>query len=279
MIGRQGTPASTAGEATPDPANVALQAVAGLSNTANTANTASATTAPTNTPTATQPDPEDEAKIERTELSRKLAEARETLHRPDFRRTVFAGVVALSAPAVDYWLGGVHAHRLGYRVGSFGAVFACLLFGVMAVRSAANETARITLRRGGPAIAGTLRLLIIVIGYVLVAVTVLGLLYVPLDRLLLSGAITGVVVGIAAQQSLGNAFAGLVLLFSRPFAVGDYIVVRSGALGGPFEGEVIAITLMYTVLETPEGPMTIPNSGVMAAATGVRERPKATDSD
>lgn len=257
MIGRQDSPASAPSEAIPDPSDVALVA-AGLSSTAH-------------------PSHDDAARAERTELGRKLAEARETLHRPDFRRAVFAGVVALSAPAVDYWLGGVHAHRLGYRIGSFGAVFACLLFGVMAVRSAADETARITRRRGGPAVAGTLRLLIIVVGYGLVAVTVLGLLYVPLDRLLLSGAITGVVVGIAAQQSLGNAFAGLVLLFSRPFAVGDYIVLRSGALGGQYDGEVTAITLMYTILQTPEGPMTFPNSGVMAAATGLREPPKPDD--
>jgi small-conductance mechanosensitive channel len=259
MIGGQGSPASTPAAAIPDPSDVALVA-AGLSATA-------------------QPGHDDGARVERTDLIRKLAEARETLHRPDFRRAVVAGIVALSAPAVDYWLGGVHAHRIGYRLGSLSAVFACLLFGVMAVRSAAAETARITLRRGGPAVAGTLRLLIIVVGYILVAVTVLGLLDVPLDRLLLSGAITGVVVGIAAQQSLGNAFAGLVLLFSRPFAVGDYIVLRSGALGGPYDGEVIAITLMYTILETPEGPITIPNSGVMASATGLRERPKPADDE
>jgi small-conductance mechanosensitive channel len=208
------------------------------------------------------------------DLNFTLAEAKETMHRPDFRRAIFAGILALAAPGVNYWLGGVHAARVGYRIGSFAAVLGCLLFGVIAVRSAANEVGRIARPRGGPAVAGTLRLMISAVGYVLVAVTVLGLLYVPLDRLLLSGAITGVIVGIAAQQSLGNAFAGLVLLFFRPFAIGDYITLRSGALGGQYDGEVIAITLIYTVLETPEGPMSFPNSGVIAAATGRRPRPK-----
>jgi small-conductance mechanosensitive channel len=214
-------------------------------------------------------------KAERADLNHRLADAIETMHRPDFRRAISAGVVALAAPGVNYWLGGVHAHRVGYRIGSLVAVLACLLFGLIAVRSAANEVARIARPRGGPAVAGMLRMLTTAVGYLLVAVTVLGLLYVPLDRLLLSGAITGVIVGIAAQQSLGNVFAGLVLLFSRPFVVGDYITLRSGALGGQHEGEVIAITLMFTVLETPEGQTSFPNSGVIAAATGPRPRPQA----
>jgi small-conductance mechanosensitive channel len=103
---------------------------------------------------------------------------------------------------------------------------------------------------------------------------VITLFGVPVDRLLLSGAITGVIVGIAAQQSLGNAFAGLVLLFSRPFMVGDYITLRSGALGGQYDGEVTAITLMYTRLGTEDGPIFLPNSGVLAAASGPRPKPE-----
>ena len=48
----------------------------------------------------------------------------------------------------------------------------------------------------------------------------LQLLDVDLRTLLLGGAITGVVVGIAAQQPLSNFFAGLVLLFARPYVPG-----------------------------------------------------------
>ena len=208
------------------------------------------------------------------DLSRSLAEVQETIHRPDFRRTIVAGIIALAAPGVYYWLGGIHEPKIGLRIGVFCAIAATLLFGAIAVRSAANEMARMVRPRGGAAVAGALRLLITVVGYLIVVVTVLGLLDVPLDRLLLSGAITGVVVGIAAQQSLGNAFSGLVLLFARPFAVGDYITLRSGALGGQYDGEVIAITLMFTVLETEEGRMSFPNLGVLQAATGPRPHPK-----
>ncbi len=47
----------------------------------------------------------------------------------------------------------------------------------------------------------------------------LTLLQVPIQKLLVSGAITGVVLGIAAEQALANLFTGLVLLTSRPFEV------------------------------------------------------------
>lgn len=201
-----------------------------------------------------------------------LAQARETVRRPGFRRAIGCGIVALVAPGAYYALGGLSAHGT-HRIGVYAAIAACLLFGLVAVRSTANEVARLVGRNGGPAAANVLRWVITLAGYIVVVVEVVSLLGVPLDRLLLSGAITGVVVGIAAQQSLGNAFAGLVLLFSRPFVVGEYITLRSGALGGQYDGEVTAITLMFTRLNTAEGPVVLPNSGVLTAATGPRPVP------
>lgn len=212
---------------------------------------------------------------DRSENHNHLAQAtKEVIRRPDFRRAIIAGAIALVAPGVVWWLGGVDAPQLSHRIGAFVGTAACLAFGLLAVRSTANEVATMVRPRGGPSVAGGLRLLITLVGYVILLVTVLGLLSVPVDRLLLSGAITGVIVGIAAQQSLGNAFAGVVLLVSRPFAVGDYITLASGALGGQYEGEITAITMMFTVMETEQGQMSFPNSGVLAAATGLR-RPAA----
>ena len=78
----------------------------------------------------------------------------------------------------------------------------------------------------------------------------------------------GVVVGVAAQQVLGNFFAGLVLLFARPYTPGEYIVVHSGALGGPFEGTIVEAGLIFTTLLTAEGPLRLPNAGLLGAATG-----------
>jgi small-conductance mechanosensitive channel len=91
---------------------------------------------------------------------------------------------------------------------------------------------------------------------------------VNLANLLVGGAVTGVVVGIAAQQTLGNFFAGLVLLFARPYIPGQRVKIRSGALGGPFEGVITGSGLMYTNIDTAEGPISIPNSALLASAVG-----------
>jgi small-conductance mechanosensitive channel len=142
------------------------------------------------------------------------------------------------------------------------------LFGVVSVASFSTAVRKATEqhlddRRGAP-----LSLLVRTVGYILVLLAILGALEVPLGGLLLGGAVTGVVIGIAAQQTLGNFFAGIVLLIVRPFAVGDSVVLRSGPLGGEYEGTVSEISLYYVNLMTAQGPVRLPNAGVLASAVG-----------
>ncbi len=222
-----------------------------------------------------------------------LSEARELIIRPKFRRAIAAAVVFVGAAAVTVALGGVHAtHPVigpngarttgaydSHRFGSWIGIVVCFLAGVAMVRLIANETARLARLRGSPSAANSLRVVVQIIGYLVVIVVILGLLAVRVQSVLLSGAIGSVVIGLAAQQSLGNAFAGIVLLVSRPFVVGDYITFRSGGLGGQYDGEVTGITLMFTTLETTDGPINFPNSAVLgAAATGRRSRPQTGSS-
>ena len=79
------------------------------------------------------------------------------------------------------------------------------------------------------------------------AVTVLFILALagisPRD-LLISAGLVGVVLGLAARQTLGAVFAGFVLLFSRPFEVGDWVVVDDK------EGIVRDISIFNTTLRT-----------------------------
>jgi Mechanosensitive ion channel len=63
-----------------------------------------------------------------------------------------------------------------------------------------------------------------------------------------------------------------VLLGARPFAVGNRIRVRSGALGGEFYGTVTSMSLTYVSMLTDEGMLKVPNSSVWAAAAGPWER-------
>ena len=70
------------------------------------------------------------------------------------------------------------------------------------------------------------RYAILLIGGSATLVVALSLMKVPVGQLLVGGAVTTILLGIAGQQSLSNIFAGLVLLLSRPFTVGDYIRLK-----------------------------------------------------
>lgn len=141
---------------------------------------------------------------------------------------------------------------------------------VIAVRTVASEVASVSRARFGDAHASVVALLLTLAGYAATTTALLVLLQVPVQRLLVSGAVTGVVLGIAAQQSLANVVAGLVLLLNRPFQVGHEITVRSGAMGGDYTGRVLSIGLTYVQLQTAAGEVLLPNSGVLAAAVGPR---------
>jgi hypothetical protein len=131
-----------------------------------------------------------------------------------------------------------------------------------------NKAREVLERTVGSAHAAVVRFAVIVVGGLLTIVITLELLNIPITQLLVGGALTGVLVGIAAQQSLANIFAGIVLLMARPFRVGDQVGIRSGALSGLIEGTVTEISITYVSLHTPKGPVHVPNSQVLAAAVG-----------
>lgn len=137
--------------------------------------------------------------------------------------------------------------------------------GIVAIRalSKAAQTATGGLERtkGTP-----LGFFISLIGYLLLAIILLSALGFPPDKLLVGGAVTGVVLGIAAQQTIGNVFAGIVLLVVRPFSVGEVVYLK-GTLG-EYEGTVTDMTLFYVHVSTERGPVMLPNTGVLASAVG-----------
>lgn len=139
---------------------------------------------------------------------------------------------------------------------------------IIAVVGIAGKTRDFLRPRLGQSHADVVRYGIDLIGIGIVLVLTLQLFRIPVGQLIVGGALTGVVLGIAAQQSLGNLFAGMVLLLSRPFHVGDHIQLRAGALGGVLEGTVTEIGITYIRLDTGETIMSVPNAQVLAAAVG-----------
>ena len=70
----------------------------------------------------------------------------------------------------------------------------------------------------------------------------------------------GVAVGLALQGALSNIAGGIMLMFFRPFNIGDYVSASGG------EGVVKEITLFYTTLLTIDNKrITIPNGSLMNA--------------
>lgn len=188
--------------------------------------------------------------------------------RPDFRRAIVCAVLAFTLDGATPYLGGVHAATLDRRLAAYGTAAGFVLFGLAATRSVASELSRVSLSRAGAAAATPLRVGCLMVGYLIVTLTAMDLFALPVGNLLVGGAVTGMIVGIAAQQALANVFAGLVLLFARPYTPGEKVRIRSGALGGTLEGTVTSVGLLYTTLSTEEGVLNIPNGALLAAAVG-----------
>ena len=132
-------------------------------------------------------------------------------------------------------------------------------------------------RRMESGTAGTVGFLIRLIALsvaILFALRVAGL---KPGTLAVGGAFTAVIVGLAAQQTIGNLIAGLVLLSARPFRVGDRVRLQAGALAGLVEGVVSSLGLMYTTLAQGEDRTMIPNSVVLSAAVVPLREPASVD--
>ncbi len=121
-------------------------------------------------------------------------------------------------------------------------------------------------------------------GYIIVIAIALSSFKIGLTSILLGGGFVGVVVGLAAQASLSNFFSGIVLLFSRPFNIGDRITLSTWQYGliAPsyppkffsddflvpgYTGIVEKMTLTFTTIRLDNNiPIKIPNSIVLQAS-------------
>ncbi|KAB1196020.1 MULTISPECIES: mechanosensitive ion channel family protein [Haloferax] len=78
--------------------------------------------------------------------------------------------------------------------------------------------------------------------------------------LLVGAGFLGIVVGMAARQTLGSLIAGFVLMFSRPFELGDWVQIDDA------EGIVTDITIINTRLSNADGETVVfPNDRVTNA--------------
>ncbi len=121
-------------------------------------------------------------------------------------------------------------------------------------------------RRLDPATAGPVGFLIRLATVGLALLVALDVAGVEARTLLVGGAFTAVILGLAAQQTLGNVIAGTVLLSASPFKVGDRVRLQGGPLAGQIEGTVSSLGLLYTTFATAEDAVMVPNSVVLNVA-------------
>jgi small conductance mechanosensitive channel len=132
-------------------------------------------------------------------------------------------------------------------------------------------------RRLDPATAGTVGFLIRLVAIGLALLVALRVAGIEAGELALGTAFTAVIFGLAAQQTLGNLIAGLVLLSARPFRVGERVRLQGGPLAGQLEGTVSSLGLLYTTFATGEDSAMVPNSVVLNVAVLPLREPDAVN--
>jgi small conductance mechanosensitive channel len=156
-------------------------------------------------------------------------------------------------------------------------VAALVLLGWGLAKSIGQGVAPALFGRLAPGTAGTagflIRLLTIA-GMLVVALRIAGL---DAGTLAVGGAFTAVVLGLAAQQTLGNLFAGLVLLSTRPFQVGERVRLTGGMLAGSIEGIVGSLGLFYTTLVRGADRTLVPNSVLLQLAVSPLREPERVE--
>jgi small-conductance mechanosensitive channel len=130
-------------------------------------------------------------------------------------------------------------------------------------------------RRMDPATAGTVGFLIRLATVILALIVALQVAGIEAKTLALGGAFTAVIFGLAAQQTLGNLIAGMVLLSARPFRVGERVRLQGGLLAGQIEGTVSSLGLLYTTFSTGDDSIMVPNSAVLTVAVMPLREPEA----
>ncbi len=136
----------------------------------------------------------------------------------------------------------------------FGFVFLRIFSGIFNRIAERSAKYRISLKRFIPIFK-------IVVWILLIFTIIQGIIQPPLATVLAFFTSIGVAVGFAAQDLLKNVFGGLMILFDRPFQIGDKIEVAGNY------GEVIKIGLRSTrIVTADDSAVSVPNAEMMNSA-------------
>jgi small conductance mechanosensitive channel len=126
-----------------------------------------------------------------------------------------------------------------------------------------------------PGTAGVAAFVIRLLTLLMAVIVSLRLAGLPIGTVALGATFTAVVVGLAAQQTLGNVFAGIVLITARPFQIGDR--VRFAGFGMDVEGTVVAHGLLYVTCSDGEDTVLVPNTTALTMSVRPIREPAKVD--
>jgi small conductance mechanosensitive channel len=156
-------------------------------------------------------------------------------------------------------------------------VAALLILGWWAARSIGRSIAPALYRRLDPGTAGTLGFLTRLLTIVVMSVVALRIAGLDPRAIAVGGAFTAVVVGLAAQQTIGNLIAGVVLQSTRPFKVGERVRLLGGGVAGEIEGTVASLGLFYATLVSGADRLLVPNGVLITLVVVPLREPDKVD--
>lgn len=199
------------------------------------------------------------------------------------KKILQAAILVIAGIVVIYYL-TFFAEQLPFNTLLAVKVIVAIVLGYFAIGVLASGIRRLTTKASGIERGATVATAFRYFGYILLAFVVLGLAGVSGIDLLAGGTFTGLVLGLAGQQTLSNIFAGLLLLTSRPFLVGERITISTWQWGFAlpsyppkffsdnllipgYTGVVEDIRLNYTSIHLDDGMLVkLPNSIVILAS-------------
>ena len=157
------------------------------------------------------------------------------------------------------------------------SVVALVILGWALARDLGRAIGPTLFRRLDPANAGTVGFLIRLFTLALTILVALRLAGLRPHTVAVGGAVTAVILALAAQQTIGNLIAGMVLLSARPFRVGERVRLQGGGIAGQVEGTVTSLGLLYTTFAQGEDTAMVPNGVVLSCAVVPLREPAHVD--
>ena len=139
------------------------------------------------------------------------------------------------------------------------AAIATLIVGLWFVKMIVKGSVKMLKRSSvDDALVSFLKSLISILLKVMVYITALGMLGIQMTSFIAVLGAAGLAVGLALQGSLSNFAGGVLILFFKPFKVGDFIE------RGSESGTVERIDILHTVLRTPNNQLVVIPNGQLA---------------